>query len=90
MTSAAWGDWLRRGLEEDYGRPVDGDRCTAVDAVAKRLLREDLMRGLSARDRASPPSGATATTGWRAPAGPGRPAAACRPIDSGVSSRYDG
>ncbi|SPF00461.1 MDR family MFS transporter [Streptomyces sp. MA5143a] len=63
VISAAWGDWLRQRLEEDYGRPVDGDLRAAVDTIAKRLLREDLTHGLPARERESVPSGATATTG---------------------------
>jgi hypothetical protein len=63
VISAAWGDWLRQGLEEDYGRPVDGDLCAAVDTIARRLLREDLTHGLPVRERESVPSGATATAG---------------------------
>jgi hypothetical protein len=53
--------WLRQRLEEDYGRPVDGDLRAAVDTIAKRLLREDLTHGLPVRERESVPSGATAT-----------------------------
>ncbi|RAG82656.1 MFS transporter [Streptacidiphilus pinicola] len=44
--SAAWSDWLGAKLAEDLGRPGGAELRTAVDAIAKRLLVEDLAHGL--------------------------------------------
>ncbi|MER7763776.1 MDR family MFS transporter [Streptomyces sp. NPDC097619] len=45
VISRAWGDWLAAELEKDRGRPSEEELRTAVDAIAKRLLTEDLADG---------------------------------------------
>ncbi|MEV7419778.1 MDR family MFS transporter [Streptomyces sp. NPDC089919] len=45
VISAAWGDWLATELEKDRGRPDTTELRAAVDAIAKRLLAEDLVEG---------------------------------------------
>ncbi|KND25244.1 MDR family MFS transporter [Streptomyces acidiscabies] len=47
--SEAWGDWLKDHVERDLGRPSSGDLHAAVDAIAKRLLVEDLSSGMRER-----------------------------------------
>ncbi|MCG8965635.1 MULTISPECIES: MDR family MFS transporter [Streptomyces] len=47
----AWATWLEDRVEQDIGRPSDADLRVAVDAIAKRLLVEDLSNGLPARVR---------------------------------------
>ncbi|OIJ67819.1 MFS transporter [Streptomyces mangrovisoli] len=47
--SRAWGRWLSDRVEEDIGRPTGLDLRAAVDAIAKRLLVEDLSGGLPQR-----------------------------------------
>ncbi|WP_225635547.1 MDR family MFS transporter [Streptomyces solaniscabiei] len=42
----AWASWLEDRVEQDIGRPSDADLRVAVDAIAKRLLVEDLSNGL--------------------------------------------
>jgi EmrB/QacA subfamily drug resistance transporter len=49
VISRAWAAWLEDRLGRDVGRPSDSDLRIAVDAIAKRLLVEDLSRGLPAR-----------------------------------------
>ncbi|MFC7303646.1 MDR family MFS transporter [Streptomyces monticola] len=54
VISDAWGEWLGARLEEDRGRPAGPELRSAVDAIAKRLLAEDLAHGMpgpAARDR---------------------------------------
>lgn len=45
VISAAWADWLRDRLEKDRGRPRSAELRVAADAIAKRLLAEDLGEG---------------------------------------------
>ncbi|MEV0090829.1 MDR family MFS transporter [Streptomyces sp. NPDC050738] len=44
--TSAWSKWLNEQLEEDTGRPQTAELRVAVDAIAKRLLAEDLAHGL--------------------------------------------
>lgn len=46
VLTRAWADWLEDRLGRDVGRPTDSDLRVAVDAIAKRLLVEDLSHGL--------------------------------------------
>lgn len=45
VISKAWGDWLKDQLEKDRGRPRSAELRVAADAIAKRLLAEDLEEG---------------------------------------------
>ncbi|MBT2455455.1 MFS transporter [Streptomyces sp. ISL-86] len=45
VISAAWADWLGDQLERDRGRPRSAELRVAADAIAKRLLAEDLREG---------------------------------------------
>lgn len=45
VISAAWADWLGDQLEKDRGRPRSAELRVAADAIAKRLLAEDLGEG---------------------------------------------
>ncbi|MFE0951288.1 MDR family MFS transporter [Streptomyces mutabilis] len=47
----AWAAWLEDRVEQDIGRPSDAELRAAVDAIAKRLLVEDLSSGLPDRVR---------------------------------------
>ncbi|KOU25622.1 MFS transporter [Streptomyces sp. WM6372] len=47
--SKAWGDWLGDELEKDRGRPRSEELRAAADAIAKRLLVEDLSEGYFAQ-----------------------------------------
>ncbi|MCZ9353859.1 MFS transporter [Streptomyces mutabilis] len=47
----AWAAWLEHRVEQDIGRPSDAELRAAVDAIAKRLLVEDLSSGLPDRVR---------------------------------------
>ncbi|MFC9499339.1 MDR family MFS transporter [Streptomyces sp. NPDC056975] len=51
VISHAWGAWMSRQVEADLGRPPGKDLRAAVDAIAKRLLVEDLEHGLPSRSR---------------------------------------
>ncbi|TDT42789.1 EmrB/QacA subfamily drug resistance transporter [Streptomyces sp. BK208] len=42
----AWATWLEDRVERDIGRPSDAELRAALDAIAKRLLVEDLSHGL--------------------------------------------
>ncbi|NBE51458.1 MDR family MFS transporter [Streptomyces boluensis] len=55
VISKAWGDWLGDRLEDDRGRPAGPELRAATDAIAKRLLAEDLATGMpgAARQRVS-------------------------------------
>lgn len=44
--TSAWADWLNEQLERDTGRPSGADLRAAADAIAKRLLAEDLSHEL--------------------------------------------
>ncbi|WP_093803159.1 DHA2 family efflux MFS transporter permease subunit [Streptomyces sp. Wb2n-11] len=45
VITAAWARWLGDQLEMDGGRPDSEELRAAVDAIAKRLLAEDLAQG---------------------------------------------
>lgn len=45
VISAAWAQWLGNELEKDRGRPRSAELRVAADAIAKRLLAEDLREG---------------------------------------------
>ncbi|WP_183063891.1 MDR family MFS transporter [Streptomyces sp. gCLA4] len=45
VISAAWAQWLGDQLEKDRGRPRSAELRVAADAIAKRLLAEDLGDG---------------------------------------------
>ncbi|MET9607665.1 MDR family MFS transporter [Streptomyces sp. NPDC006512] len=45
VISAAWAAWLGDQLEKDRGRPRSAELRAAADAIAKRLLAEDLGDG---------------------------------------------
>lgn len=45
VISAAWAQWLGDRLEKDRGRPRSAELRAAADAIAKRLLAEDLGEG---------------------------------------------
>ncbi|GLX17683.1 MFS transporter [Streptomyces lavendulae subsp. lavendulae] len=45
VISRAWADWLGDRLEQDRGRPRSEELRAAADAIAKRLLAEDLGEG---------------------------------------------
>ncbi|MFJ6792878.1 MDR family MFS transporter [Streptomyces sp. NPDC091268] len=45
VISAAWAQWLGDQLEKDRGRPRSAELRAAADAIAKRLLAEDLGEG---------------------------------------------
>ncbi|MEV8531897.1 MDR family MFS transporter [Streptomyces sp. NPDC051211] len=45
VISRAWADWLGAQLEKDRGRPSSSELRAAADAIAKRLLAEDLGEG---------------------------------------------
>ncbi|WP_374776710.1 MFS transporter [Streptomyces sp. NBC_01310] len=45
VISAAWAKWLGDQLEKDRGRPRSAELRVAADAIAKRLLAEDLRDG---------------------------------------------
>ncbi|WP_333743362.1 MDR family MFS transporter [Streptomyces ardesiacus] len=47
----AWATWLEDRVERDVGRPTDDELRAALDAIAKRLLVEDLSNGLPQRIR---------------------------------------
>ncbi|MEW2521172.1 MDR family MFS transporter [Actinacidiphila alni] len=44
--TTAWAQWLNERLEKDTGRPSGADLRAAADAIAKRLLAEDLSHEL--------------------------------------------
>ncbi|MFJ9456920.1 MDR family MFS transporter [Kitasatospora sp. NPDC101447] len=49
----AWSDWLNARLDADAGRPRSPQLRTAADAIAWRLLVEDLANGLPAKARST-------------------------------------
>ncbi|MFJ2901177.1 MDR family MFS transporter [Streptomyces sp. NPDC087212] len=49
VITKAWGTWLEGRVQEDIGRPTGKELRAAVDAIAKRLMVEDLAGGLPAR-----------------------------------------
>jgi EmrB/QacA subfamily drug resistance transporter len=58
VISDAWAAWLEERVREDIGRPAGPALRAAVDAIAKRLLVEDLSNGLTNRPRQPEPAGA--------------------------------
>ncbi|MEV7284736.1 MDR family MFS transporter [Streptomyces sp. NPDC093252] len=50
----AWAHWLERRVQDDVGHPTGSDLRAAVDAIAKRLLVEDLSQVLPAGAAARP------------------------------------
>ncbi|WP_272261637.1 MDR family MFS transporter [Streptomyces xanthophaeus] len=52
--SQAWAQWLGDQLEKDRGRPRSAELRVAADAIAKRLLAEDLRDGNFAPRRSLP------------------------------------
>ncbi|MBP0459522.1 MDR family MFS transporter [Streptomyces montanisoli] len=65
--NAAWGQWLNDRLAEDRGRPAGQELRRAVDAIAKRLLAEDLSHTLPPGSAVRLPVGATASGQGRKP-----------------------
>ncbi|MEU8540557.1 MDR family MFS transporter [Streptomyces sp. NPDC048717] len=55
----AWGDWLSRRIETEQGRPSGPELRAATDAIAKKLVAEDLAQGMPRAGRREP-VGATA------------------------------
>lgn len=49
VISEAWGEWLAGQVERETGRPSGPELRAAVDAIAKRLLAEDLAAAMPAR-----------------------------------------
>lgn len=50
MIGRAWAGWLNDRLEAEVGRPRSAELRAAVDAIAKRLILEDLEAGLPSRE----------------------------------------
>ncbi|MFC6593984.1 MDR family MFS transporter [Kitasatospora paranensis] len=46
LLTRAWAGWLNEQLEKDRGRPRSVELRAAVDAIAKRLIVEDLAEGM--------------------------------------------
>ncbi|WP_198655186.1 MDR family MFS transporter [Streptomyces geranii] len=59
----AWSTWLTAQVEKDLGRPSGEELRGAVDAIAKRLLVEDLSSSLPRRPAALAGSGAGSSGG---------------------------
>lgn len=59
VIGGAWGSWLALWVEQDLGRPSGEDLRAAVDAIAKRLLVEDLSSSLPSRPAALAGAGAS-------------------------------
>ncbi|MEU2394897.1 MDR family MFS transporter [Streptomyces sp. NPDC007369] len=53
VISKAWARWLGDRLEKDRGRPSGAELRAAADAIAKRLLAEDLREGTFAQRTAA-------------------------------------
>ena len=49
VITRAWGDWLTAQVEREHGHPSGPELRAATDAIAKRLVAEDLARGLTRR-----------------------------------------
>ncbi|WP_329425901.1 MDR family MFS transporter [Streptomyces sp. NBC_01268] len=58
VITRAWGDWLSDRVEQERGRPSGPELRAATDAIAKKLIAEDLAQGLPQREQA--PVGAPA------------------------------
>ncbi|MEU6929488.1 MDR family MFS transporter [Streptomyces sp. NPDC046374] len=46
VITRAWGDWLSDRVEQERGRPSGPELRAATDAIAKKLIAEDLAQGL--------------------------------------------
>lgn len=46
VITRAWGDWLSNQVERERGRPSGPELRAATDAIAKKLIAEDLASGL--------------------------------------------
>jgi EmrB/QacA subfamily drug resistance transporter len=46
IITRAWGDWLSGRIERERGRPSGPELRAATDAIAKKLIAEDLASGL--------------------------------------------
>ncbi|MFG3344455.1 MDR family MFS transporter [Streptomyces sp. NPDC048018] len=46
VITKAWGDWLSTQVERERGRPSGPELRAATDAIAKKLIAEDLAQGL--------------------------------------------
>ncbi|MFJ7069245.1 MDR family MFS transporter [Streptomyces sp. NPDC101115] len=46
VITKAWGDWLSDRVEQERGRPSGPELRAATDAIAKKLIAEDLAQGL--------------------------------------------
>ncbi|MFF2566892.1 MDR family MFS transporter [Streptomyces sp. NPDC058084] len=57
VITKAWGDWLSTQVERERGRPSGPELRAATDAIAKKLIAEDLAQGLPRVERE--PVGAT-------------------------------
>ncbi|MFJ9811862.1 MDR family MFS transporter [Streptomyces sp. NPDC101158] len=57
VITKAWGDWLSTQVERERGRPSGPELRAATDAIAKKLIAEDLAQGLPRAERE--PVGAT-------------------------------
>ncbi|MER6693427.1 MDR family MFS transporter [Streptomyces minutiscleroticus] len=63
VISEAWAAWLTQRVERSLGRPSGQDLRAAVDAIAKRLLVEDLTTGFASGSHLDAPARATASAG---------------------------
>ncbi|MFE6102006.1 MDR family MFS transporter [Streptomyces laurentii] len=54
VITRAWGDWLSREVETEQGRPSGPELRAATDAIAKKLVAEDLAQGLPRAGRREP------------------------------------
>ncbi|MBD0716119.1 MDR family MFS transporter [Streptomyces sp. CBMA370] len=57
LITHAWGDWLSERVERESGRPSGPELRVATDAIAKKIIAEDLSSGLP-RARTTAPAGA--------------------------------
>ncbi|MEV7277435.1 MDR family MFS transporter [Streptomyces sp. NPDC093111] len=53
VITRAWGDWLSDRVEQERGRPSGPELRAATDAIAKKLIAEDLAQGLPQREPAA-------------------------------------
>ncbi|GAA2773111.1 MDR family MFS transporter [Streptomyces showdoensis] len=51
VITRAWGDWLSDRVEQESGRPSGPELRAATDAIAKKLIAEDLAQGLPRREQ---------------------------------------
>ncbi|WP_411976985.1 MDR family MFS transporter [Streptomyces solicathayae] len=58
VITRAWGDWLTAQVEQERGRPSGPELRAATDAIAKRLVAEDLAHGMPRTGRETAEVGA--------------------------------